>query len=193
MRYSLLLIVALVTVAAPVAPSAQGYGTIGVFSEPSGCNCYVDDPIMALTTLYVVHRDIADGVTGSRFIVQGAAGMTMIFISDASIGGPIYITGSIVEGYEVFYGSCITGGLAVMILQYFGQGNSAPCSRLEVVAAPTSTTGGVDVFDCGSGTHLGTGHYALVNADGSCTCDLGPCSPVPVEQTTWGGIKALYQ
>jgi hypothetical protein len=192
MKRVLLVLFVTIVVTASTSTAAE-YGTIGVFSEPTGCSCNVDDLVAGLVTVYVVHRDIVDGVEASRFIVRGDAGMTMTFVSESPIGGPIFITGNIVDGYDVFYGMCATGGLAIMTIDYFGLGTSAPCSRLEVVAAPTAVTGEVEVADCDGAVHAATGYWALVNADGSCACEWDPCTPVPVEETTWGGIKALYR
>jgi hypothetical protein len=181
-----------IAVVAPNPATAQ-YGSLGVFGDAGGCDCDIDDVTPGLFTVYVVHRDIANGVEGSRFIVRPGAGTLLTYIGEASIGGPIIITGGIVEGYEVFYNMCATGGLAIMTVQFFGQGLSQPCSLVELVAAPSSVTGNVEIFDCSSDVHAVSTTPIFVNATNDCICRPGPCTPVPVEETTWGAIKSLYQ
>jgi len=186
-------LLAVVLTAMLAAPAAAQYGNIGVYSEPGGCNCDIYDTGPAVVVdVYVVHRYIYEGVQGSSFIVTGDPGMTMIFLAEYPIGGPIFILGNIVDGYTVSYGSCLTGGLAIMRISYLSLGTSVPCSMLEVSPAPTSVTGQVEVWDCGDVVHPAGGGVAMVNPLG-CHCSDPFCQPVPVEESTWGGIKALYQ
>jgi hypothetical protein len=188
------LLVVIVTIAVTASTAvAQNYGTIGVYADFGGCDCEIDDLFAGMVTVYVVHRGIVDGVTASQFVVEGSGGMAMVHVSEASIGGPIHITGSIVDGYGVHYGTCVTGDLTIMTIQYFAQGTSAQCSRLDVVAAPTSVLGEVEVSDCDYQLHAATGLGAYVNATIDCACTSALCTPVPVEEKTWGGIKALYR
>lgn len=175
-------------------PALGQYGNLRVYSDPTGCECNVYDNVFgSLVEVYVVHRDIVTGLRGVRFIVTGGGGMTMIYLSEAKIGGPLEIGGNIVDGYDVFYGSCVTGSLTIMRITYFASGTSATCSWLEVSAAPTAVTGQVEGDNCDDQVVLVDGLQTPVNPDGTCECILLDCLPVPVQQTTWGGIKALYR
>jgi len=45
----------------------------------------------------------------------------------------------------------------------------------------------LDTADCNFHPALATGAAGIVHATVSC-----PCASVPDEETTWGGVKALY-
>jgi hypothetical protein len=183
-----------VALATAVAPAMAQYGTLGVYSEPSGCNCNVYDTLPGnLVSVYVVHRGMVQGLQGVRFIVAGGGGMTMTYLAQSKVGPPLEITGNIVDGYNVSYGSCLTGNLLIMEIVYLGTATSATCSWLDVAAAPSSSTGQVEGWDCDGGVVTVGGERTPVNPDATCACEMPGCQPVPVEGTTWGGIKALYR
>jgi len=168
------------------------YGYLGVFADQGGCYCNVYDSVPGLVNVYVVHRDISQGLTGVRFIITGGGGMTMTYLAEAKMGPPLEITGNMVDGYCVGYGSCITGSLTIMQIVYFGTGTSATCSWLEVSAAPGAVTGQVEGSDCNDQVVVVSGMQTPVNPDTGCECMILSCQPVPVDETTWGAIKALY-
>jgi hypothetical protein len=185
----IVVVTALVTI---VSPTAAQYGWIGVFADRGGCICEIDDRSPNVVVVYVVHRQIMTGVKGSRFTVEGE-GTFLTHLYENPVGDPIYIQGDIVDGYTVSYGECRTGGLAIIEIGYFGQGMSEICSRLRVVAAPTAATGQVEVFDCNDDVFPVSGYVAIVNSTAECWCSDPYCRPVPVEDSTWGTIKALYR
>lgn len=83
-----------------------------------------------------------------------------------------------------------TGGLVLLKVTYAGSGDSPPCSRFRI-EPPGGTTGSVQFVDCDSGTIGADGGWLLVKPDGTpgCTdCDMS----IPVENTTWGRVKALF-
>ena len=85
------------------------------------------------------------------------------------------------------YGSCLASPIVLVPINYFVHGTSAPCSFIDVVAP--LTTGQIEVVDCNNNLLVATGARTFVNPDATCDCNL----PVPVEETTWGRVKALYQ
>jgi len=177
-----------------VAPAMGQYGTLGVYSDETGCECNVYDTLPGtLVNVYIVHRNIVDGLNGVRFIVTGGGGMSMTYLGESKIGPPMEITGNIVDGYNVSYGSCVTGGLTIMQIAYFGMASSSTCSWLEVSAAPGAPGGQVEGSDCDDAAVTVAGLQTPVNPDATCECDVPGCQPVPVEETTWGNIKALYR
>lgn len=194
MKTLLLVVVSAVIALTVPTQTAAYYGSLGVYSDVGGCDCNILDEAAGLVTVYVVHRDIATGVSGARFKVDGTARPYLTFIAENPLGDPIFILGNIEDGYDVSYGACVTGGLPVMEILFFGSGLSPHCSNLGVVAAPTSTTGQVEVFDCDHEVFPTTGYSASVNPGTECVCFMPiPCIPVPVEGSTWGAIKALYR
>jgi hypothetical protein len=178
-----------------IAAAALGqYGEIGVYTDQGGCDCNVYDSVPGnLVSVYVVHRNISQGLTGVRFVVTGGGGMMMTYLGESKVGPPMEITGNIVDGYDVRYGSCITGSLTIMEILYLGMATSATCSWLEISAAPNAVTGQVEGSDCNETVVVVSGRQTPVNPDDTCECINLSCQPVPVEETTWGGIKALYQ
>ena len=117
----------------------------------------------------------------------------MTYLGESKVAPPLEITGNIVDGYDVRYGSCISGSLAIMQILYFGTATSATCSWVEVSAAPAAVTGQVEGSDCNEEVVVVSGRQSPVNPDESCECSVLGCRPVPVEETTWGGIKSLYR
>ncbi|MCK4776515.1 MAG: hypothetical protein KAT30_17080, partial [Candidatus Krumholzibacteria bacterium] len=75
-------------------------------------------------------------------------------------------------------------------IDYFAQGLSPPCSYIQVVADPLAyDPPGIQVADCAFPPNVvnATGGDVVVNPDASCMCNI------PVEETTWGKVKALYR
>ena len=163
--------VLLMTVALMVCASAtMAADRIGIYSDQSGVNC-------ALTTLvappgnnalYIIHKFNGNGSSASQFKVN-----------DLSVS----------------YGGCVVGDINVMTLNFlwFGTPISGCNNTLTVVAAPTSPIPGeVATVECDFATLTpASGGTAWVGT-GSNTC-TGACDPVPTQENTWGGIKALYR
>jgi hypothetical protein len=188
----LLVVVTALIVGVVPAPAAAYYGSIGVYADPRGCDCDIVDA-GGLIHVYIVHRDILTGVKGSRFTIGGYALNNLTYLYENPIGDPIRILGNIYDGFLVNYGDCTTGGLAIMEIAYFGSGLTPACSDLWVVAAPTAVTGEVEIFNCNDDVFSASGHGAYVNVDATCGCTNPYCTPVPVTESTWGNIKALYR
>jgi hypothetical protein len=51
---------------------------------------------------------------------------------------------------------------------------------------PHPVNGGPNVVDCAEHLLVATGGKGIVNSNPTCYCD------VPVQDTTWGQVKALY-
>jgi hypothetical protein len=100
-----------------------------------------------------------------------------------------FAVGNSQNGIAVGYGSCLTGSIFVMMINYFVQGTSEACCVYPVLPYPNAVPGGaILVQDCDYNLVFGVGLAATVNGNSSCPCGY----PVPVEETTWGGVKALY-
>lgn len=98
--------------------------------------------------------------------------------------------GTTISGISIAYGSCLTGDFLITSASFFGSGVPT-CTYIGIVPDPDAPTGQIEVVDCQLPTpgkvlfsQLGQG---VVNSDGSCDCI------VPVQDRTWGGIKAIYQ
>jgi hypothetical protein len=164
-------------------------GSIGVFADPAGASCDLLDAVPGLYNVYVVHV-FTPGATASQFAVTWTAGM--MFLSESPTAPYIKI-GTCSQpgtGCAIAYGGCIGSPNMILTISFFAQLLSAPCSMFHVIpdqTAPAKTS--VLVTDCGDPPLLlnATGGEAFVNNNGSCPCN------VPVEETTWGGIKSMYR
>ena len=179
--------VALLTVAMLCVASlafAQA-GSIGIYGDALGTDCYISDSIPGLLNVYVVHVN-TPAATASQFSVPTPACFLAPFLSSSS-PFPVAI-GNPATGIAIGYGGCFTGPIHVLTLQYFAQGLTGPCCFIDVF--PDVTLSDIQVVDCASNLLAATALNGVVNGDGSCECGIPPT--VPTQDTTWGQMKALY-
>jgi hypothetical protein len=75
----------------------------------------------------------------------------------------------------------------ILTIQYWAQGTSENCCFLGVGTNPIHDPPGIWALDCDLNLVPATGVGAVINPNETC-----PCFNVPVEQSTWGKVKALY-
>jgi hypothetical protein len=160
-------------------------GSIGVFADPAGLGCDIFDTAPGLVMVYIIHV-YSPGATASQFKVE--ANHLMTYLAEL-VTAPYIGIGSSPFGIAIAYGGCFPSPNMILTLQYFASGVSPPCGYVRVVDDPTAIPPGIYVTDCDSPPNLltATGGSASVNPDPSCNCDI------PVEETSWGQIKSLYQ
>jgi hypothetical protein len=176
-----LVLIALLVVCVAGAANAQLAGSIAVFSDPGGTNCnFVDGG--SLVQAYVYHV-FHDGATASQFRIVTPGWMWLgDNIAFAAVIGNTNV------GISIGYGTCQAAPTYLGSVNYLGT-VAAPCSYISVVPDPGALTGEIEGVDCSTPEQktFPTGGVGIINGDGSCDCN------VPVEETTWGGIKSLYQ
>jgi hypothetical protein len=154
---------------------------IMVFSDAAGTNCNFTDAAGGFALVYMYHM-FSPGATASEFMLVRPAGWTLL-------GGiPEYTLtiGTPEAGCAISYEACKTGNFWIYQNNYLGDGSSPTCSNtLYITAAPDKP--GVQVINCAEGREYSNGGAGVVNGDGTCDCN------VPVEETTWGKVKSLYQ
>jgi hypothetical protein len=91
---------------------------------------------------------------------------------------------------SIGYGSCRVGSIHVQTMNFFAMGNTPPCCHYWVRPDPAAPSNQVEVVDCNNSLLYATGGLGFINPGPGCTCGY-PC-PVPVEETTWGRVKAVY-
>ncbi len=181
MKKAALLTIAMLCVASLVF--AQG-GSIGVFGDPGGTDCNIIDAAPALLSVYVVHVNVP-GATASQFAAPAPACMASAsYLSDGSVF-PVTI-GNSQTGVAIGYGACYAGPVHILTINFFGSGLTTACCYYEVVPDPLVASGQIEVVDCVENLLFATGGIGIVNADGTCFCD------VPTQDTTWGQVKSLY-
>jgi hypothetical protein len=174
-----LLISCFITACASMA--FAGAGSIGVYSASDGTNCNFTDAPSGIAFVYMVHTN-STGATASEFMLVRPAGWTLL-------GGipafPLTI-GTPEAGCAISYEACKLGNFLLYQNTYQTDGSSETCSNtVYITAAPGKTA--VQIINCTEGREYSDGGAGVVNSDGTCDCN------VPVEETTWGKVKSLYQ
>jgi hypothetical protein len=169
---------------------AQPPGSIGLFADPGATICDVSDQYPSgVRRIYVVHVN-TPGAYGAQFRVDHVSwGANLTYLTE-SVTWPYVAVGSSITGIQIGYGGCIPSPNMIMYIDFWGSGQSPPCSYIQVVPHLTATPPGILVPDCNYPDFNlvnATGGDVVVNPDASCHCDI------PVHETTWGQVKALYQ
>ena len=159
-------------------------GAIGMFVDAGTyVDCTGDDVGAALVPVYVVHH-LTPGATAVQFRVVPMAGFACVYTGEI-IHVPVSI-GNTQAGISASYGGCLPAPILIATINYFCQGMSPTCSYLEVIPDPAAPSGTIEVIDCSFVKLVGNGGVLNWNNDGSCDCYD------PVKNTSWGGVKALY-
>ena len=169
-----------------VAGLAHG-DTIGLYADPSGMNCNIIASA-GVVNVYVVH--VTSGATASEFRAPKPAcwnGATWIGDQDP-FGGVCIGCGDSQTGRSRAYGMCLAGAVHILTISYFVPAPGEPCCLYPVLPHPGSPGGEVEIVDCEFTLRIATALTATVNGGAACPCGY----PVPVEETTWGRMKALY-
>jgi hypothetical protein len=146
-----------------------------------------------LRTIYIVHKGFQAGAEFSavRFKVDNH-GFTGTWVGDTSDFGTI---GNSQTGIAVNYSGCMEPPILVLSVSYFCAGTS-DCTTVGLAADPFSESGWIESYDCVNELLSPPYVYELC-VNGVLVPDdtgFGYCDcPVPVEQTTWGQIKAVYE
>jgi len=180
----LLVISAIVLLCASAAACQVGY--IGLYVDYAYMTCDYTDYGPALVPVYAVHK-MTPGTTGSRWRIQASGDFTCIYTGEV-IHVPTS-SGDTQAGLTASYDACRSSDILIATINYFCQGTSPRCARIDVVGDPASASGEVEVVDCAYVTHQAMGWSIIMNNDGNC----GWCQPHPVEATTWGSVRALYR
>jgi hypothetical protein len=166
-------------------------GRIQIFSDGNLTDCNLTDNVAGLLTVYIYHINTG-GATASSFgldVVSG--GSTLTFLYHQS---PYLVAGAPPSSFAISYGACLgqSGPVEILTIHFSAAGNSPACSYIEIVDDPTADPVMVQVTDCAApnpNLSPGEGSIAYINdGDGSCSCIT-----IPVEDTSWGQIKALYR
>ncbi|MFQ5511089.1 MAG: hypothetical protein ACE5EO_04505, partial [Candidatus Krumholzibacteriia bacterium] len=167
-------------------PSGGNAGVIGLFADPAGADCNLQDAAPGLLPVYVVHT-LTPGATASQFAAPIPACWTgAVYLSDTGVW-PIAI-GNSQTGVAIGYGTCLASPIHILTINYFVQGGGALCCPYDVLPDPRAPSGQIEVVDCSNLLGIGTGREAVINPSGGCLCGTA----LPVEETTWGRVKAIY-
>jgi hypothetical protein len=182
----------------PLNAQAQVQSSIAIWGDARIPLCEVPDA-PGERTVYVVHT-INPGTTAARFKIETGPGNTMTYLSETHYFAST--AGTTQDGISICYENCLLDNVVLASITYMAHGTSSSCSRLLVVPHPAAQT--VEVMDCaGSSASAYGSDLTLHLPGGGCGCPVThsfpgnaqtfSCSPVAVQTTTWGSIKALYR
>jgi hypothetical protein len=149
----------------------------------------VDDAEHGLMEVEVRCLNISGGVDGTAFRIVQSPGFTGVLVAEEYPASVIPVSGNVTDGVILsFSGGCAgTEPFLAAKLTYQVFGTSEMCSYLTALAHPNFET--AVVFPCGSGSSEAIVETLWVNYDHFAGCSLS----VPVAETTWGAVKALFR
>ena len=177
-RFILLLSLLSPTTSVSNAPAQLGGGTVALYSDSLFTDSTYVDNVPSVLHVYVVHQDFFALASAIQFRIERSAGFTGTWLSESSPFFPL-VGGDSQTGVAISYGGCKTPPLLLLDIMYFAHGTSGPCSYLASTAHPPSPFGKIEVVTCQETVFAEPGRLRV-----NCT--------VPVEETTWGRVKALY-
>jgi len=154
-------------------------GIIGVYSDQGAGSCELEDFAgFGVTDYYVVHTHVR--CTGSQFMVT--SGHLGTPLPDKPVF-PVTV-GTSATGVSIGYGACYGVPRHILTISFFCEGLTPYGTTMQVVGHPTATPPGLLATDCAGNLVEATGLTSYINR---------PCnSPVAVEESTWGKVKALF-
>jgi hypothetical protein len=173
---------------------------IEVSGDEFGGVCYLgNDSGPGLRTVYV-RQSPNFGATASRFRLALSPGATMTYISEVPSFSSL---GNTQDGITLCYGSCVDDfGFLLVAVTFQSFANDQNCSQVMILPHPSSES--IEVINCLGQPEIAYGKNLFILAPGGiCGCPVAHlvpgtpqvfgCAPVPVEETTWGRVKALYR
>jgi len=181
----LLVLSAIILLIVASAAVAQVGGNLAVYADVNALSCDLEDRrVGEICEYYVIHM-LTPGVAASQFKIDTNHGGG--FMTESS--PYIIIRGDSRNGIIISYGACRSGPIHILTLTYFCLNITPPCAEMSVVGHPTANPPGLLAWDCNNVRVPAQGYTSYINSDGNCPCT----SPIPVQETTWGLVKALYQ
>ena len=177
MKRSLLITLALVF--SVTTSSAQFGGKIGVYGDADGTQCDVVDN-GGLLQVHFIHS-LINSSYACMFKLDISA-TTWTHLED--VWEFPFSLGNSITGMEIWYPSCVSGPIYLGLATFMGS-SAAPCTQISIVPYPKFEV--IKAVTCDNYWIYPTGGRAIINPDPTCDCS------VPVEETTWGHIKALYE
>ena len=171
-------LIALVVVFSASMAFAQA-GSIGIYSDAGASSC--NFVAMGFIQIHSFHMN-APGATGCQWKLDHPPTWSLF----GDVWQFATIIGNSNAGVSIGYGACLASPIYLGVSSYGAAGDPA-CTFISVVPDPSSLSGEIEGVDCAANKTFPTGGGGYVNGDGTCNCDI------PVEETTWGGVKALYQ
>jgi len=186
MKRVLLVFAGVLLCALPALADAPG-GTIAIFADPLGENCYPEYIAPGLFQIYVVHINHA-GMTGSAFTVVADEDFDGVYLGEYLSDPNDVVVGYAFAGIAMGYGTCLPAPIHLLTMSFYVPGAGKKCCYFSVVEHPWE---GLAAITCDFVKVPAEGGTSYVNPDGTCQCDI-PGVTTPVQESTWGQVKSLY-
>jgi hypothetical protein len=149
---------------------------ISVYSDCTGASCSLAPGFTS--TAAVMHK-FTTGAVASRFKISFPPGSS--FFSFATSFVPV---GNVETGIQVGYGQCLNGSFCI--------GNLVAILAPGPICIYPAVGPTVTYTDCSLVEYPAFASWA--NVGGECGAfGESPCTPLAVESSTWGQVKALYR
>jgi hypothetical protein len=166
-------------------------GHFGTYSDDQGMTCALTNfvPFPGKTQAFVIQKFNNAGATGAQFGILDQSGLAF-----AGYTSPYIVLGTL-DNLNIGYGPCIAGDVKVMTLEWFALPGTFTCANKVTLVPATATPvpGEIVIVLCDFTYAVASGGILYVGPDSQGCVDPTGCDPVPVNETTWGGVKALYR
>ncbi len=191
MRFAIVIVLGiLLFTASPSCP--ETLGRIELAADAAGTNCNIVDTAPGFIYVHILITQ-ALAVDGVQFRApKPACWLGATWLAD-SMAFPVTIgdTQNDPRGLSIGLGACRSSPVYLGSMIYMTQGQASPCCSYAVLKAfdltpeiPTPI-----MVACDETIHGIAPGTAVINPGPGCYC----ISPVPVDETTWGAVKALYR
>ena len=160
MRTAIVFAFLAVLVTALPPPAEAQHTALGVYSEPEGWNCNLEDQAPGLQFAYVF-LDQTTGALGVRFRVELSPDCTLLYLEDLPEG--LWTSGNVVDGVTICFDQCVPLYQRRMLarITYYGFGTSAICSSMEI--KPIGPSAFIEAVSCDGTIHAASGFNMPVN------------------------------
>lgn len=183
-----LLLLLVVLLSASVASAQLPGGAVGVYSDNLGASCNFTDTAVGVAFFYYYLLK-SPGATAVEFIADLTGFNYSMHFGDASPFG--LKIGNFHTGVSLSFGSCQSSDVYLGSGTFGTLGTTASCTKIYVKNHPIPSIAGATnplSINCSGGLVHTSGSYGTFNS-GSCPCT----GSVPVNESSWGQIKSLYQ
>jgi hypothetical protein len=160
-------------------------GRVALYGDAGAVSCGIPSGT-GLIPVYVFHIGTS-AATGCQYSAPKPVCMTGgSWLADTN---PFPVTiGSSQTGVSIGYGTCRAEPILVQTIQYFVAAATPPCCIYEVLPDPTADPPGLYMVDCSENLFSPVGQSGVINEQAACLC----ADIIPVQESSWGQIKALY-
>lgn len=166
-------------------------GSLGVYADRDATQCNITVETAGVHTFYIVYTG-GPGIVTIAFSAPKPDGLhAEVLVNELYDAAYFRSPGTTQTGIELGHYFCEPSPMYVMAVQYWTTGPADPCTRFAVGAHPDYESGKIEAWTCGGERIYVEPVVNVINGNGRCPCPVS--NLLPVNESTWGGIKALYE